>query len=825
MEIPFNFSLKKYFHPFSLNYRKKKDHSNYINITNFHKSGFLRLILCWMSLLLLLVMTLQSDIFNRSDDLVLIFCYFLAIIVLFTVGGKFKGHLLIDIYFAVCILFMNSIIAERHVVIMIERIKINEDERLCINEDSIWRLVFVGIHIKVWNSFLNAAKVRWYIVAFCDLFINCLIIRHFITGYRINGKGDILLTIMLPSTLLPIIVSYLDERIYKCLILNLNRTKENLKSFEHLIENIIPNLIIILNAKSLKTEYSNAKATNFFKCETELSEKLKTVHIQGYPKTNLIEKCKNLTTELELHSCSIYEKGDASDDFINYEGTYLNESDQKYFFLVNVGHIKWRNEKVILILLKDVSSKIKLQTMKELNEYKDMLLASVSHDLRTPLNSIICFLELIFEEVKHTSQTCFDYVRAAQSSSKLLLYMINDILDYSQISNKKLKLSEEEFLCTKMVEDLLNIIDIQIKKKNLNFSYYIDETLHKQVITGDVNRIQQILLNLLVNAIKFTITGSITLSITREDCTFHAKTHKLVVFLVKDSGIGIDEQELPHIFAPFRKLESKLNSNGIGLGLSICQNLAKMMHEEGITVKSKKNFGSEFKFSVLIKDEKGKQENKWDGSCNVNTIKKSTENFECYQIPVKCLEKQENPENNLEERCNAAIIKNSIYNFDRFQMKMKNLKKPELHVYYELKADNFLKKEIKILIVDDDVLTLLIHKKYIENFGFQCETASNGAEAIQKIIENKEKSIFFSVVILDWNMPIMNGGECTKRIRNLIAENIIPDCALLVLSGKSFELPNGRKELKEAGINFFLIKPISKKKLLEKLMEILGRKS
>ena len=793
MEIPFNFSFKKYFQSFSLNYKKKKDHTNHINITNYHKMGFIRLILYWMTFLLILVMSLQHDIFNHTDDLIFLFCYFVGILILFVLGGKFKGHILIDIYFAVCILFMNSIIAERLVVIMIERIKINEDERLCINEDSIWILVLVGIHIKIWNSILSAAKVRWYIVAFCDLFINCLIIRHFITGYKINRNGDILLTVVLPSIFLPIIISYLDEKIYKCLILNLNRTKDNLKSFENLIEKIIPNLIIILNAKSLKTEYSNARATKFFKSETELSEKLKNIQIQGQ-NTNLIEKCQNLTHELELNSCSINEEDSFMDDFINYEGSYTNETNQNYFFCVNVGRIKWRNEKVILILLKDVSSKIKLETMKELNDYKDLLLASVSHDLRTPLNSIICFLELISEEVKRTSKKCLEYALAAQSSSKLLLYMINDILDYSQITIKKLKLNEEEFLCSQMVEDLLNIINIQIKKKCLEFSYQIDETLQKQAVTGDINRIQQIILNLLVNAIKFTLTGGITLTITQEDCSFHAKNHKLVVFLVKDSGIGIDEQELTHIFTPFRKLESKLNSNGIGLGLSICQNLAKMMHEEGITVKSKKNVGSEFKFSVPIKEETESQKNNSEENCNV---------AEC---------------------CNAATIKNSTYDFESFQMNMNNLRKPE-HCYFELEVDNFLKKEIRLLLVDDDVLTLLIHRKYIEEFGLQCDTASNGSDAIRKIIENKENSIFFSIVVLDWNMPIMNGVECTRRIRRLVAEKIIPECSLLALSGTSFELPNAREELKEAGITFFLSKPISKKKLLEKLMEVLRRQS
>lgn len=787
MEIPYNFSYQKYLYPFSLNFRKRKDTENYRKITNFHKLIFVHLIIYWMLLLIFLITTLQYDFYQRFQDVVMIFSFFFFSLLLKILAKYIQNTLIIDIYFALCVLTLNITIVERHIPLMIERIKLNQtQDGVVLTEDMIWRLVFIGVHLKIWHSFMNAAKLRWYVVSFCDLLMNCLIIRHFISVYRINVTGGIVLTEILPSTILPIFISFLDEKIYKGLIINLNRAKENLKRFEALIENIIPNFIIIISINELKVAYANSKAKNFFRSGDETAgifNKLLLINIQEEMNINLIDKCKGLINQYEMNSY-LSTEANKNEDFLNFEANYENELNQTFDFFINIGKITWKNEKVILIILSDITSKIKLQNLKEINDYKDILLATVSHDLRTPINSIICYLEMISEEVKDISPRSLEYTNAACCSSKLLLFMINDFLDYSQIVNKKFKLKNEDFYCFQMIENLSNIINIQIKKKNLDFSCNIDEIFKFKSIYGDFNRIQQILLNLLVNAIKFTAKGQIDLSITYEDCTFHEDSHKVATFKVKDSGIGIDEDHILNIFLPFHKLESQLNLTGIGLGLSISQNLAKLMHEKGITVKSKKDYGTEFSFSVPLGNE---------------------DFHDFFSL--------------LNESCSAKQIKQNEFKTKFCLDKLCSINTAATSSQKEIDFD-ILNKHHRVLVVDDDIMTSLIHKKFIEDFGFECESASNGYEALNKIMSDQKISNFFSLILLDYNMPIMNGYELAKKIKNLIQNNVIPKCFFLFLTGNIFNQNEEEQSIVEILKDCFLIKPVSKQKLKEKILEI-----
>lgn len=789
MEIPFNFSYQKYLYPWSLNFRNEEDTNNYRNITNFHKLIIIHLILYWMLFLIFLIITLQYEFYKSIENIIIIFSFLFISLLLRMLAKYIKNTLLLDIYFAFCILILNISIVERQISLMLERIKLNQtQEGILLTEDMIWRLIFIGVHIKIWHTFMNAAKLRWYIISFCDLLINCLILRHFICFFRINGTGSIILTEIIPSAILPIFVSFLDEKIYKGLIINLNRTKENLKSFETLIEKIIPNFIIIINTNEInesKIAYANSKAKNFFKSgeETEeLFKKLLLIQIQGEANINLIDKCKMLINRCEKNStlCNDFKK---NEDFLNFEANYQNDMNQSFNFFINIGKMNWRNEKVILIILSDITFKIKLQNLKEINDYKDVLLATVSHDLRTPINSIICYLEMISEEVKNVSPRTLEYVNAVRCSSQLLLFMINDFLDYSQIVNKKFKLKNEMFYCIQMIENLSNIINIQIKKKKLSFKCEIDEIFKFKAIYGDVNRIQQILLNLLGNAIKFTMNGEINLSITYESCSYHGNTHKIATFMVKDSGIGIDELNILNIFLPFHKLESNLNLTGIGLGLSISQNLAKTMHDEGITVKSKKNVGSEFRFSIpLLEDEFSDCFSLLNENCSANQIKQRNFKTKCFLDKFFSIS-------------TGASSSQKDFDFD------------------------YLNKNHRILVVDDDIMTALIHKKFIEDFGFQCKSASNGYEAINIIINNQKISQFFSLILLDCNMPIMNGHELAKEIKKLIEKNVIPKCFFLFLTGNIINQNEDDRTFDEMSKNY-LFKPVSKLKLKEKLLEV-----
>ncbi len=230
----------------------------------------------------------------------------------------------------------------------------------------------------------------------------------------------------------------------------------------------------------------------------------------------------------------------------------------------------------------------------EANKAKSLFLANMSHEIRTPMNAIVGLSELIIEESR--GRKMYDYACDIKSAALNLLGIINDILDLSKVEAGKMELIDEDYYVQILVQDTINMVKVAAAQKGLKVNVDIDKNIPYQ-LSGDEVRIRQVLINLLNNALKFTRQGSISLSATGG--FVDEESYKLC-FKVSDTGIGIKEEDLEHIYESFQQLDMNINRKveGTGLGLAITKNLVQLMHGS-IQVESEYGKGTIFTVEVM----------------------------------------------------------------------------------------------------------------------------------------------------------------------------------------------------------------------------------
>ena len=228
------------------------------------------------------------------------------------------------------------------------------------------------------------------------------------------------------------------------------------------------------------------------------------------------------------------------------------------------------------------------------NAAKSTFLANMSHEIRTPITAVLGMNELILRESKE--KQIKQYARNVDGAAKSLLSIINDILDISKIEAGKLKVVTVEYNVASVLRDVVNMISFKAGVKELEFNVQVDESLPFGLMGDDI-RLRQILVNLLNNAVKYTHKGSVTLKVTRLDSDEEKEAR--IRFSVKDTGIGIKEEDLQKLCTPFERIEEKRNRNieGTGLGMSITKQLLGLLRSQ-LEVKSVYGEGSEFAFEL-----------------------------------------------------------------------------------------------------------------------------------------------------------------------------------------------------------------------------------
>ena len=372
------------------------------------------------------------------------------------------------------------------------------------------------------------------------------------------------------------------------------------------------------------------------------------------------------------------------------------------------------------------------------NRAKREFLFNMSHDIRTPMNAIIGFTSLAATHIENKEQV-LDYLKKISTSSQHLLSLINDVLDMSRIESGKVKIEEKAVHLPDLVHDVRSIIQPNISSKRLALFIDTMDVVDEDIIT-DPLRLNQVLLNILSNAIKFTPTGGMV-SIRIAQKPGAPKGCGNYEFRIKDNGIGINKEFQKHIFEEFTREESSTVSGiqGTGLGLSITKNIVDLMGGT-ITLESEPGKGSEF-------------------------------------------------------------IVNLCFPLSGQKAEIKQL--PQL-------------EGLRALVADDDTNTCLSVSTMLSKIGMRPEWTISGKEAVIRTKYAVEQGDAFSVYIIDWLIPDMNGIEVVRQIRKVIGKS----CPIIILT--AYDWTDIEEEARAAGVTAFCEKPLFLSELRRVLAEPYG---
>ena len=369
------------------------------------------------------------------------------------------------------------------------------------------------------------------------------------------------------------------------------------------------------------------------------------------------------------------------------------------------------------------------------NKAKTDFLSTMSHDIRTPMNAIIG-LTTIAEKNLGDTESVGDNLRKISLASNHLLTLINDILDISKVESGKLNLSPLTFSIVETVENLVNLSQPMIKEKRLEFNFRASR-MEKEYLYADQLRLNQIYINILSNAIKYTEPGGhVSVDMVEEESQNPGCVR--LTYTVSDTGIGMSPEFMATMYQPFsRQTDSRVDSiQGTGLGLAITKQMVDLM---GGSIECESEPGQGTTFTVTL------------------------------DLPVA----------------------------DR-------------------QREDMTLDPMDVLIVDDDEILLKTAVETLESLGVNAEHAESGLEALDKITHRHQEGRDYSVVILDWKMPDLDGLETIQRIRSDVDTNT----PILLIS--SYDWSDIEDKAKDAGANGFVSKPLFRSKLYDKINELLG---
>ncbi len=375
---------------------------------------------------------------------------------------------------------------------------------------------------------------------------------------------------------------------------------------------------------------------------------------------------------------------------------------------------------------------------------KTMFLNNMSHDIRTPMNAIIGFTNLAAAHLDDR-ELVQDYLSKIAASSSHLLSLINDVLDMSRIESGRVTIDETVCSLPQVLQDLQSIIRADLETKGLNLCMDDGALIHPYVVC-DRLRLNQVLLNILSNALKFTPAGG-KISISAVERPGDTADTAIYEFCIRDTGIGMAPEFLEHIFEPFERERTSTVSGiqGTGLGMSITKNLVELMNGR-IAVESRLGQGSAFLCSF---------------------------SFRLSEAPAP-------------------------------------LSAPELSCPPQ-------SADWRILLVEDNELNQEIAMTILEEAGCAVDVASDGAEAVEKVRHSLENP--YDVVLMDIQMPVMDGIEATKTIRAL-DDPQLARLPIVAITANAFE--EDRQRVLSAGMNGHLGKPIDVAKMFATLQSILS---
>lgn len=509
----------------------------------------------------------------------------------------------------------------------------------------------------------------------------------------------------------------------------------------------------------------------------------------------------------------------------------------------------------------------------EAREYSSRLLSRMSHEIRTPMNAVIGMAELLNDTELSSKQRY--YLQLIRDSGNLLVGLINDLMDYSRIESGKVKIHSRPFSINRAMQEVMESVLPQALEKKIDLLLHISPSIPEMLI-GDDLRIRQLMMNLVDNAIKFTDTGSVWLHVSAEG----QADNPILKFVVQDTGQGIKKEVIPQLFKPYIKgvEHEAAQIKGIGLGLSICLHLVKWMNG-AIDVASELGEGTTFTVTLPLakvdnqpepKEKnvlKGKRLlhltndllyndlltdycNYWGAKLKVvqedQDLPVFTENLEEYdllitnlrssfkldlrlidavrkvhEIPHILLKNRENINDQL-----VVIRKDTVILLKPLQMD--ELFETMMRVFEE-KADALNKREImsgfdermaenhpiEILVAEDNAINQKIILSVLSRYGYSPRLVENGKQALDSVLARN-----YDLILMDIQMPIMNGVEACKLIRQRVPSVSQP--RIIALTADALQLSS--EEYMQNGMDGVLYKPVQTKELLKVLSETVVRK-
>lgn len=456
-----------------------------------------------------------------------------------------------------------------------------------------------------------------------------------------------------------------------------------------------------------------------------------------------------------------------NDGSLNYEAVIHRGHPNECYVMASTNVLRRRSkERVVVTTFMDVSEinllRDALLTAQHANQAKTMFLNNMSHDIRTPMNAIIGFTSLADSHLDD-SKKVKEYLRKISVSSEHLLSLINDVLDMSRIESGKVKLDEQPLYLPDLLEDILTIVQPTIVSRKLKFVIDTDKVKDANII-ADKLRLKQVLINILNNSIKFNkVDGVVSLKITQLAC--ERDGYATYQFIVRDTGIGMKKEFVNQIFDAFTREETSTVSGipGTGLGMSITKNIVDMMNGT-IDVKSQEGLGTEFTVTLTFK---------------LNTDSISNGN-------------------------NGQIQNNGVMSLAATQ---------NVETIDDSKIDFSGKR---ILLVEDNQLNQEIAVTLLEEMGLIVETVDDGTAAVETM--DKAFSGQFDLILMDIQMPFMDGYEATRRIRKM-KNRKNANIPIVAMTANVFS--TDQEKALACGMNGYLTKPVNIKKITDVLREVL----